>query len=480
MARRSAKRRYYKKRYRKKKTWSTRRKYYRSKKWSKGNMPLGNKAEIAVPIRWNGQTTIDFAGYEGVAALGNNTNCYRMNKWSINFNPMNAMLCQDIEAQRILQMLDPINTSPVKYAEWVVNDSNPSNTSQTFYPNHFINQWYSPLFRWYLANYQEWKINYIMLKLTPMQATSSSGSYYPFKMCHFVDRKYTGKNGSAVERYMKPGASPKATLSLLEDCNKQGKKWKVFRSTDLASRSYKIYLKASGAQEKTTWYTTEATMTPWGAYDTNISPTRGYFCMQMWNDAISPNAMDALRHTQTGFCPEVVVVCMRDYAVDHAFTITFDWELEVGCSFRSPGKWVDGAAGDQWVWNWLNAPLMQLGVSQLQTGTEEEPLIPLMDDYHVSEPKYSVDDQHIDPTLQSRNMGEAQMRIDGKLVTVKNARYIGLLSDDVPVVPPTVEETRKIPIKEVEAAEEEEEPPEDEDEAELEDPGPAKKKKKRR
>jgi hypothetical protein len=350
--------------------WSAKRYYYRRKKWSRGSIPLGTKAEVSSSFKWAGTAHVQFPS--SPITVSGQTWSQTLNNYSIAFNPMIGNICSGAENQKLMK--DEASGKTV-----VVQDSDNPSSNNIFTPSYFINLFYNENFRKMLCMYQEWKINYVMLKVTPVCRDTVASSFLPMSITSFVDRKYTGLYGSPVERYIHPAQSPQAVWELQQDIASQGKKWKTIQRE--AGGSYKVYLKASGTQEKTYWYTTEMQQVNWGG----LYSTLDYkLCVkQFYCDAISPCLQEATRHNQQGFCPTILLVCARPLTNDSTSDCSLTYEVEVGCSFRNPGKWNDGKAGDQLVWNWLQAPTYQInevvvGYAATDPHTEQ-PTIPTAD-----------------------------------------------------------------------------------------------------
>ena len=354
--------------------WSAKRYYYRRKKWSRGSIPLGTKAEVSSSFKWAGTVHVQFPSAP-IQSHGQ-TWSQTLNNYSIAFNPMIGNICSGAQSQKIMK-----NENDGTF-QVVVQDQDNTSSNNSFTPSYFINMFYNENFRKMLCMYQEWKINYVMLKVTPVMGARVDPEFFPISITSFVDRKYTGLYGSPVERYIHPSQSPQAVWSLQQDIASQGKKWKTIQQNVSGSGgSYKVYLKASGTQEKTYWYTTEMQQVNWaGLYSTldHKLCVKQFYC-----DAISPCQMEALRHGQQGFCPTILLVCARPTTWDNTSDCYLTYEVEVGCSFRNPGKWNDGHPGDQIVWNWLQAPTYQ--INEVQVGYAatdphtEQPTIPPAD-----------------------------------------------------------------------------------------------------
>lgn len=354
--------------------WSAKRYYYRRKKWSRGSIPLGTKAEVSSSFKWAGTTTVQFPS--SPITVSGQTWSQTLNNYSIAFNPMIGNICSGVDNQRTMK--NEISGKTV-----VVQDQDNTSSNNLFTPSYFINIFYNENFRKMLCMYQEWKINYVMLKVQPVTTSANnSNAWVPISITSFVDRKYTGLYGSPVERYIHPSQSPQAVWSLQQDIASQGKKWKTIQQNVSGSGGgYKVYLKASGTQEKTYWYTTEIAQVNWGG----LYSTLDYkLCVkQFYCDAISPCQQEAGRHDQQGFCPTILLVCARPSAESQTNNVALTYEVEVGCSFRNPGKWNDGHPGDQIVWNWMQAPTYQInevvvGYAATDPHTQE-PTIPSAD-----------------------------------------------------------------------------------------------------
>lgn len=355
--------------------WSAKRYYYRRKKWSRGSIPLGTKAEVSSSFKWAGTVHVQFPS-SPITSHGQ-TWSQTLNNYSVAFNPMIGNICSGMNSQKIMKDEDPGKTVVVQ------DEDNPGTSNYSFTPSYFINIFYNENFRKMLCMYQEWKINYVMLKVQPVTTSGEANhNFVPFSITSFVDRKYTGLYGSPIERYIHPSQSPAAVWDLQQDIASQGKKWKTIQQ-DLSGSGggYKVYLKASGTQEKTYWYTTEMAQVNWGGLYSTLDKK---LCVkQFYCDAISPCEKEATRHEQQGFCPTILLVCARPSSENRTNNVAMAYEVEVGCSFRNPGKWNDGKAGDQLVWNWLQAPTYQ--INEIEVGYAatdphtEQPTIPSAD-----------------------------------------------------------------------------------------------------
>ena len=436
--------------------WSAKRYYYRRKKWSRGSIPLGTKAEVSSSFKWAGTVHVQFPS-SPLSVSGQNWG-QMLNSYSLAFNPMIGNIVIGPDNQRILKN----ENSSITVA---ITDQDDINSDNVFTPAYFINIFYNENFRKMLCMYQEWKINYVMLRVTPVMGTTTSQSFYPVSITSFVDRKYTGLYGSPVERYIHPSQSPQALWSLQQDIASQGKKWKTIqRDVSGSGGSYKVYLRASGTQEKTHWYTTECEQVNWGA----LYSTLDYkLCVkQFYCDAISPCLSEATRHDQQGFCPTILLVCSRPTIWNNTSDVYLTYEVEVGCSFRNPGKWNDGHPGDQKVWNWLQAPTYQLEELQIGYAATDphtlQPTVPTADPWANKLTVANLPDES-----SSKNMIATW---DHTLIARK----------DRSIIDPDPDKGAAGAAKAAAAAAADQEEPDDTGEEEIVDEGPVKKKKKKK
>jgi hypothetical protein len=222
-----------------------------------------------------------------------------------------------------------------------------------FVDNYFMNPFANQNFRKMLTMYQEVRVDWVMIQLTPVSSTTNVLTH-PIQISHFVDRKYTGKGGGPIDRYTNLMFMDKSAFE--QDFAAQGKKWATF-DTENRNRNYKLYLQATGIGEK------GFIATDTSRYIQNFcSPENdpGQECMftefmGFWLDALSPYTYNSAKVQQRDtFTPTIAFMVKAPTAEASDINIRFRYNFKIGYTFRNPGNNNDGTTYDWRTYNWLN------------------------------------------------------------------------------------------------------------------------------
>lgn len=351
-------------------TWNWR---ARSKLYRTPTLRPGTVAPIKFTNEWHGDTVSVIPAYGEYSKLG------------LAFNPFIGQFVTNTDYQTWLQRFPDAYGDETKFAP-------PASIRQSQY---FINPYLNPTFRKFLTMYQEVKCDYVCITLTPISDSGNSMDL-PVYISNFVDRKYSGIGGSAIDKYLNPADLDKDTFE--DEFSRQGKKWMYFVNENRYYK-YKVYQQATGLDEKN-WLTTETLMT---RYNTaGIVEDTLIMFMGFYNQSFSPyQYRDAIAGRQLGFAPTTVFMLKLAKKRNVETVIPLRWHIKVGYTFRNPGSWNDGTTYDWYTNAWLQAPNAQLDA--VSVGEEE-------DDPHSHAPLVQTAPLPVDPTPDRMVNKEIRMK----------------------------------------------------------------------
>lgn len=223
-------------------------------------------------------------------------------------------------------------------------------TSAEFVDNYYMNPYANQNFRKMLTMYQEVRVDWIMVQLTPISDVTNTLAH-PVQISHFLDRKYTGKGGGPIDRYTNLMYMDKSAFE--QDFAAQGKKWAPF-DTENRTRNYKIFLQATGIDEKG-FISTETSRYIQNFNVTEDTPTHYTEFMGFYNSSLSPYVYNPnMIHQRNAFVPTIAFMIRLPTAKDSGVNVRFRYNFKIGYTFRNPGNNNDGTDYDWKTYNWLN------------------------------------------------------------------------------------------------------------------------------